>query len=201
MAACIKSIAVGKKDAILFKWKMTVRDQENRQDREDRLVSFIIKQALLSFVQTGTFIEIGRIHFNPRTDIVKNNARINLWLDDFPELIEWTKTLENRQIVVTKAYKEVLLHCITIVPEDEEEYIPSYYDFVKHSSGIINTIMATANPKEVIPAAIPKILPEKQSVIQKPNNSVKPPTAVTEKTKEDKKEADVINSLGLGVKR
>lgn len=139
MDACVKSIGIGKKDAIIHKWRETVKNQE------ERMVSFIVKQALLSFVKTGNFIEVGRIHFDPKKDVVSGRLPpINLWLDDTPELIEWVNVLNDKKIPISKAVKEILHRSIKVVPTNEDEYIPSYYDFMQQTNSVIQILQTTS---------------------------------------------------------
>lgn len=196
MAAIIKSIALGKKDAVLYKWRTTVLE------KEERILSFIIKRALLTFVREGSFLEIGRIHFNPEKDIPNEKARINLWLDDIPELVEWTKDLENKNIAVTKAYKGVLQRCIKIVPANEKIYIPSYYDFIGIDSLIgLNNI----HPEQIITEHVT----ERRSITEKittPVKSIEVVTAVentsnNSKSVSKKDDRNILDMLGLNVRK
>lgn len=199
MDACVKSIAIGKKDAVINKWRLEVIKDG------DRKLSFLIKQALLSYLKDEKFIEIGKIHFNPSIDIPTEKEHINLWLDDSPELAEWADQLQKEGLKVTKVFKEIILRSITIVSDNEEEFIPSYYDFIGNTKGILDTLKTALNKqeKQTSPSVKKeKINTEPQSM--KPNSELHLHNANEETKRKDKtksnKDNNIIVQWGLGVK-
>lgn len=175
--AYVKSIGIGKKDGVISKWRSVV------QEKEDRMVSYLVKQALLAFVQKGVFIEIGRIHYNPQYDHIEKKP-ITLWLQDSPELIQWSEALKEKNIPVTKAFKKVLLNCIKVIPENEEEYIPDYYDFMK-TDDMLDLIKSTIDVPEPS-ASITNVTP-------KPITNNNTPKPIHNEIKADSQKQDITN--------
>lgn len=138
-----KSITIGKKDAVFNKWRLAILNNG------ERALSFTIKKALLTYIQEGEFIDLGKIHFDPIKDRVDKRANINLWIDDSQLLVKWIRNLEENKIPVAKIIKEIIIRCIEIVPENIEEYIPTYYDlFLSSSAGNILDELPRFSSKE-----------------------------------------------------
>lgn len=119
-----KAICIDKKSAVLYKWYATILS------RNENDASYFIKQALLYYIRYSKFVCIGKIHFDRNHDFVDRLRRINLYLVDVPEIQEWFRSLRNSNINPSAAIRQVLTNCIVIVPDSEEEWLPTYLDFI-----------------------------------------------------------------------
>jgi len=160
-----KCIRLGKKDAILAKWRKLVLK------KGDRLQSLIIKKAILYYLKTGRYLEIGKIYFDPQ-NIEPVGATINVWLDDEPELLEWVKKMETQKVKITKVFKEILHNCITIVPDEKEEFIHGYYDILLELNNVANVARNNESYKPPEETRYSPIKEQKPKNIDKNNNPI-----------------------------
>lgn len=122
--ATTKSVHLGKKDALLIEWKRKVTEKD-----EFGLLSFLVRQALLSYLHTGNFVCVGKIQFN----IIKNTSSDIITLQrsyaDAPEIDQWLSHPTQSGIKHSKLIRHILKNSIQVVETPEEEYIPNFYDF------------------------------------------------------------------------
>lgn len=132
----MQCIALGRRDAILKKWCSMIVEQD-----DDKL-SYMIKQALTIYIRDNVYIEIGRIHFNHEMDEMKDYKKnsITFGINDAPELIEWIEEVNKVRGRKSKYIRNILMNCITIIPDNEEEYIPSYYDVLNFTLNKQNNV-------------------------------------------------------------
>lgn len=117
-----KTITLGKKDVIIAIWVKKVKEEN-----EVGKLSFLIKQALSYYVRNKTFICVGKVCLKHMDD-VKENIRVNCWMDDIPEVVEWLNSLAARHLKQNSVIRDILKHSIEIVEDESEEWIPSYVD-------------------------------------------------------------------------
>lgn len=118
-----KIIPVGPKEAIIQKWLEVVRT------RKENTISFLVEQAILSYIKKGEFIVVGKIHFNSKEDVYEKRTSINLYFDEGSEIATWLEQIKGSSIKATAVIREIIKHSIIVVAESEEEHIPSYLEF------------------------------------------------------------------------
>lgn len=197
--ATVKCISVGKKDAVFNKWRLAVLENG------ERALAFTIKKALLAYVLEQKFIDLGCIHFDPETDKVNGRKTVNIILDDTPDLIKWVELLEKENLKSSKVFKEIIVNCIRIVPQDQEEHIPRYYDFVMAASNnnLASIPTLCKNEQPIIPTVI-----EPKRVEEKPNigtsvliGNKKSETATKNSSQGNKPDNNIIGKINIGNKR
>lgn len=117
-----KTITLSQKDVVIIKWVNKIM-AENDKGR----LSFLVKQALLYYIHNHSFICLGKICLSEKDNSIEK-ARINLWLDDVPELIMWLDELASKKVKSNAVIREILKHSIEIVSDESEEWIPTYVD-------------------------------------------------------------------------
>ncbi len=140
------NIYIGNRDSILYAWHR--RASELRSGS----VSTIIKFALRAYVKTGSFCCIGKVHASSNA---KKVIPVPIYTGDAPELMEWLKKVSNSHVKKADVVKEILQRSIQIIPEEEEEWLPSWMDMVKMEQelgmGVLDELApATQTPPHMV---------------------------------------------------
>lgn len=119
------SVRVRKKDAYFAHWLYVVKKQDVRG-----LMGFLIKQLLIHYINYGEIVCVGKIHYSEEEF---NNASkvpvISTYVDDSPEILEWLKQLKASKSKMGAVIRDILKLSIEIIPDNEPEWIPSFFDF------------------------------------------------------------------------
>ena len=87
-------------------------------------MSTLVKNAILTFIEKGEFLDIGHIHFNPDSVTVKKGDVISLQTVRTPIIRHWIEANLSAGLDISGPIKLLLSKCISIVPETEAEYFP-----------------------------------------------------------------------------
>lgn len=126
-----KTISLGRKDALIKYWIIRIKNE----NEEDGMLSFLVKQALLYYIRYQDFVVISKIHFSKEdsniitTDTNGKRMAINLWLSDYPEILEWIEQISQRGFKSSSLIREIIKKSILIAPDEEPEWFPTYCDF------------------------------------------------------------------------
>lgn len=149
------------RDAAIARWSMLIRENW------DGGQSYLIKRALTGYINARTYTCIGKVHCNPEIAASVKYGPICIWLKDSPQIVAWTNSLAEAGLKPVVVMREVLRHCIEIVPEDEPEWVPSCLDqeFQMGMLDMLNTQYEQAMKKQVsATAAVPVQLQAMESV-------------------------------------
>lgn len=135
MAAKRKSIQLkGSRDSDIAQWCVLVKEYW------DGGISYLTKKAIRNYMNHGTFICIGKIHkCKDEASVLSQQASISLWLGDSPDIEQWMELISSRSIRPSTLIREIMRKSISIVPEDEPEWIPTCLDFGTDVFDIINS--------------------------------------------------------------
>lgn len=112
------NITLSESDLLIIAWKRKIMEAKPSE------MSALIKDAILTFIETGTFIDIGHIHFNPEQEIFKKGNSIVLLTARTPIINDWINENVKEGLGISQPIKILLKECIKVVPEEEEEYFP-----------------------------------------------------------------------------
>ena len=87
-------------------------------------MSVLVKNAILNFIETGEFLDIGHIHFHPDNVEVKKGNVISLQTVRTPLISRWIEENRAAGLDVSGPIKLLLSKCISVVPDTEKEYFP-----------------------------------------------------------------------------
>lgn len=181
MAANYKSIQLkGSRDCDIARWCILVKEQWSGG------MSYLIKKALRSYMNQGSFICIGKIHkCTDEKSVLSQQPCISLWLGDSPDIEQWIKLTSNQSIRPATLMREIIRKSITIVPDEEAEWIPSCLDFgtdifdIANSTRISNSKVASVSATEAAmveqkkPAPVHETPVLQNAVIQEQAHEVK----------------------------
>lgn len=157
-----KPIRLGERDGDLIKWVTLVSKQDNKK------VHYLIKQALVSYINNGKFVEIGRIKYNPSSsERCSEPLPINLWVKDSKTIQNWMKSLAEKQVNVSVMVREIMRKSITIINDEQEEWIPDYLDFDDYRVSLKTTISISNNEVKPTPSVNSILPPIEQEIVNK----------------------------------
>ena len=110
------NITLSESDLLIIAWKRKIMEAKPSE------MSALIKDAILTFIETGTFIDIGHIHFNPEQEIFKKGNSIVLLTARTPIINDWINENVKEGLGISQPIKILLKECIKVVPEEQEEY-------------------------------------------------------------------------------
>lgn len=191
------------RDAAIARWSMLIRESW------DGGQSYLIKRALIGYINARIYTCIGKVHCNPEIAASVKYGPICIWLKDSPQIVEWINSLTAAGLRPVVVMREVLRHCIEVVPEDEPEWVPSCLDqeFQMGMLDILNTQYEQAMRQKQADAGIPvRPLATTKMQIQEPAQTVAeemiwPVTEIKPETKEPPATVMREESDSPGVKR
>ena len=130
-------------DKVLRIWHdIVMEDSEEKSGK----VSFLVKNALLSYIRTKEFVCIGRICVDSRDDSEMSKiVSLQLNLKDSPEILQWMEWIDTSPYKISNIVREILIKSIEIVDRPEDEWIPSYLDFDRNEELSIASDLAGFN--------------------------------------------------------
>lgn len=172
----------------------------------------LVKNAILTFIEKGEFLDIGHIHFHP--DNVENikNDTILLQTARTPIISRWIEENIDAGLGISEPVKLLLSKCIRVVPDTEKEFFPPPKNNRKCNESSILRLMeenakkitGRANSNVIIHSAIPLSQtdePEyKSSTHSETKNSLtKESTPTIEKHSDSKESAPENNQVLTGL--
>ena len=125
MAAKYKSIQLkGSRDSDIAQWCILLKEQWNGG------INYLVKRALRNYMRDGSFICIGKIHkCKDEKRALSQQSSVSLWFGDSPDIAEWIDLMDKSSIRPATLIREIIRKSITIIPDTEEEWIPTCLDF------------------------------------------------------------------------
>ena len=111
-------ITLSKSDLLIIAWK------RKALKAGQEAMGTLVKDAILSFIETGEFIDIGHIHFNPEKETVTKGDSIPLQTARTPIINQWINANVEAGLGISGPIKLLLHECIKVIPDDEAEYFP-----------------------------------------------------------------------------
>lgn len=134
------NIALSKSDKLIACWKRKALQAKQEE------MSTLVRNAVLNFIETGTFLDIGHIHFNPEEETVTPYDCIVLQTARTPLVREWIEANDSAGLGIGGPIKVLLNECIKVIAEDEKEWFPPPSKGVNgNKSLILNEMLKTAN--------------------------------------------------------
>ena len=161
----IMTIRARKRDVVLNKWWRTVKDEE------EGLLSILIREAVLHYIRTKSFKDIGHIYVSKEDEAFSQSHSINVWIGGCEEIKNWISGLD-KNCNLAQLLREILRHSITLVSSPSEEWIPGYLEMEEGIPVQILTAQVktekpmTAKQEESKDETIVEEVPEKQEKIQ-----------------------------------
>lgn len=113
------TITLSSSDKLIATWKSKALKANQEK------MGTLVKKAILAFIESGEFIDIGHIHFNPDNVTVKKGDFIPLQTARTPIIDRWIEENRAAGLDVSSPIKLLLTKCIKIIPETEDEFFPS----------------------------------------------------------------------------
>lgn len=137
MAAKYKSIQLkGRRDSNIAQWCVLVKEQWSGG------ISYLVKKAIRNYMEHGTFICIGKIHQCVEEErILSQQPYISLWIGDSPDIEQWIDMVGKNSIRPSTLMREIIRKSIIIIPDNEDEWIPSCLDFGSDIFDIANNTL------------------------------------------------------------
>lgn len=163
MAAKYKSIQLkGSRDSDIAQWCILLKEQWNGG------INYLVKRALRNYMRDGSFICIGKIHkCKDEKRALSQQSSVSLWFGDSPDIAEWIDLMDKSSIRPATLIREIIRKSITIIPDTEEEWIPTCLDFgtdiFERANNILSKSTNTVQPiiKEPLVNKATKEMPPK----------------------------------------
>lgn len=117
----IMAIRARKRDVVLNKWWRAVKDEE------EGLLSILIREAVLHYIRTKSFKDIGHIYVSKEDEALSQTHSINVWIGGCEEIKDWISGLD-KNCNLAQLLREILRRSITLVSSPTEEWIPGYLE-------------------------------------------------------------------------
>ena len=133
-------IRLSSSDKLLIVWKQKVAQQKKNA------VAKLVKYAILNFIETGNFINIGRIHFHSENVTVNKDDTIIIQTVKTPLITQWIEANKAVGLGVSEPIKLILQECISIIPDTELEYLPvTLEESQQHKNNMLSIMRENAN--------------------------------------------------------
>lgn len=133
------NITLSKNDKLIASWKRKAICAKQEE------MSTLVRNAILTFIETGTFLDIGHIHFHPEDETVKLYDSIVLQTARTPIVREWIEANVADGLGVSGPIKVLLNECIKVVSDDVAEWFPPSNEGRKDKDLILSKMLKTAS--------------------------------------------------------
>lgn len=117
----IINIRIRKRDVVLNRWWRVVKA------KEEGLLSIFIREAILHYIRTQSFKDIGHIYVSKEDEVLSQPHCINVWIGGCEEIKNWISE-RNENCSLSQLLREILRRSITLVSSPSEEWIPGYLE-------------------------------------------------------------------------
>lgn len=192
------SITFSRHDKLLIAWR------DKAATCGHGTISFLVRKALVAFIEDNEFINIGKIHYNPDAIPYIPNDNFVLSIASNSIIQQWIQANVDNGLGKSEPIKYILRNCIEIIPDSEEEFIPvgtaptmekTMLDIMRANARIAINTAGSTTEYNTSPNSINKDKPKKDNVKPIPYSENTDP-------KETKTpEFDMVKVWNLGPKR
>ena len=133
------NITLSQNDKLIASWKRKAISAKQKK------MSTLVRDAIIAFIESGTFLDIGHIHFHEEEETVEAYDAIVLQTARTPIVREWIEANVAADLGVSDPIIVLLNECIKVVPDDVEEWFPPSSEGRKNKDRILSEMLKTAN--------------------------------------------------------